>query len=47
MCNMNKILEKAKELVAMLEETENKDKFKLSTVKPGGVIELGEMNLWC
>lgn len=42
MCNMNKILEKAKELVAMLEETENKDKFKLSTVKPGGVIELGE-----
>lgn len=42
MCNMNKILEKAKELVAMLEETENKDKFKLSTVKPGGVIELVE-----
>ncbi len=42
MCNMNKILEKAKELVAMLEETERKDKVKLSTVKPGGVIELGE-----
>lgn len=42
MCNMNKILEKAKELVAMLEETESKDKVKLSTVKPGGVIDLGE-----
>lgn len=42
MCNMNKILEKAKELVAMLEETESKDKVKLSTVKSGGVIELGE-----
>lgn len=42
MCNMNKILEKEKELVAMLEETENKDEFKLSTVKPGGVIDLGE-----
>lgn len=42
MCNMNKILEKAKELVAMLEETESKDKVKLSTIKPGGVIDLGE-----
>lgn len=42
MCNMNKILEKAEELVAMLKETESKDKVKLSTVKPGGVIDLGE-----
>lgn len=42
MCNMNKILEKAKELVAMLEEKEIKDKIELSTVAPGGVIELGE-----
>ena len=42
MCNMNKILEKAKELVAMLEETEIKDKVELSTVAPGGVIDLGE-----
>lgn len=42
MCSMDKILEKAKELVAMLEETESKDKVKLSTVKSGGVIELGE-----
>lgn len=42
MCNMNKILEKAKELVAMLEEKEIKDKVELSTVAPGGVIELGE-----
>lgn len=42
MCNMNKILEKAKELVAMLEEKEIKDKIELSTVAPGGVIEFGE-----
>lgn len=42
MCNMNKILEKAKELVVMLEEKEIKDKVELSTVAPGGVIELGE-----
>lgn len=42
MCNMNKILEKAKELVAMLEEKEIKDKVELSTVAPGGVIDLGE-----
>lgn len=42
MCNMNKILEKAKELVAMLEEKEIKDKVELSTVAPGGVIYLGE-----
>lgn len=42
MCNMNKILEKAKELVAMLEEKEIKDKVELSTVSPGGVIDLGE-----
>lgn len=42
MCKMNKILEKAKELVAMLEEKEIKDKVELSTVAPGGVIELGE-----
>lgn len=42
MCNMNKILEKAKELVAMLEEKEIKDKVELSTVVPGGVIDLGE-----
>lgn len=42
MCNMNKILEKAKELVAMLEEKEISDKVELSTVAPGGVIELGE-----
>lgn len=42
MCNMNKILEKAKELVIMLEEKEIKDKVELSTVAPGGVIELGE-----
>lgn len=42
MCNTNKILEKAKELVAMLEETENNDKVELSTVVPGGVIDLGE-----
>ena len=39
---MNKILEKAKELVAMLEEKEIKDKVELSTVAPGGVIDLGE-----
>lgn len=42
MCNMNKILEKAKELVAMLEEKEINDKVELSTVAPGGVIDLGE-----
>lgn len=42
MCNMNKILEKAKELVIMLEEKEIKDKVELSTVAPGGVIEFGE-----
>ena len=42
MCNMNKILEKAKELVAMLEEKEIKDKVELSTVAPGDVIDLGE-----
>lgn len=42
MCNMNKILEKAKELVAMLEEKEIKDKVELSTVSPGCVIYLGE-----
>lgn len=42
MCNMNKILEKAKELVAMLEEKEAADKVELSTVAPGGVIDLGE-----
>lgn len=42
MCNMNKILEKAKELVAMLEEKEIKGKVELSTVAPGGVIDLGE-----
>lgn len=42
MCNMNKILEKAKELVAMFEEKEIKDKVELSTVAPGGVIYLGE-----
>lgn len=42
MCNMNKILEKAKELVATLEEKEIKDKVELSTVAPGGVIDLGE-----
>lgn len=42
MCNMNKILEKAKELVAMLEEKEIEDKVELSTVAPGGVIDLGE-----
>lgn len=42
MCNMNKILEKAKELVIMLEEKEIKDKVELSTVAPGGVIDLGE-----
>ncbi len=42
MYNMNKILEKAKELVAMLEEKEIKDKVELSTVAPGGVIDLGE-----
>lgn len=42
MCNMNKILEKAKELVAMLEEKEIKDKIELSTVAPGGVIDLVE-----
>lgn len=42
MCNMNKILEKAKELVAMLEEKKIKDKVELSTVAPGGVIDLGE-----
>lgn len=39
---MDKILEKAKELVAMLEEKEIKDKVELSTVAPGGVIDLGE-----
>ena len=42
MCNMNKILEKAKELVAMLEEKEASDKIELSTVDPGNVIDLGE-----
>lgn len=42
MCDMNKILEKAKELVAMLEEKEIKDKVELSTVAPGGVIDLRE-----
>lgn len=42
MCNMNKILEKAKELVAMLEEKEAADKVELSTVDPGNVIDLGE-----
>lgn len=42
MCNMDKILEKAKELVAMLEEKEIMDKVELSTVAPGGVIDLGE-----
>ena len=42
MCSMDKILEKAKELVAMFEEKEIKDKVELSTVAPGGVIDLGE-----
>lgn len=42
MCSMDKILEKAKELVAMLEEKESQDKVELSTVAPGGVIYLGE-----
>ena len=42
MCDMNKILEKAKELVAMLEEKETADKVELSTVSPGCVIYLGE-----
>lgn len=42
MCNMNKVLEKAKELVAMLEEKETEDKVELSTVDPGNVIDLGE-----
>ena len=42
MCSMDKILEKAKELVSMLEEKEIKDKVELSTVAPGGVIDLGE-----
>ena len=42
MCNMNKILEKAKELVAMLEEKEISDKVELSTVSPCCVIDLGE-----
>ena len=42
MCNMNKILEKAKELVAMLEEKEISDKVELSTVSPGCVIDLVE-----
>lgn len=42
MCNMNKILEKAKELVAMSEEKESQDKVELSTVAPGGVIDLVE-----
>lgn len=42
MCSMDKILEKAKELVAMLEEKEIKDKVELSTVAPGDVIDLGE-----
>ncbi len=42
MCSMDKILEKAKELVAMLEEKEAADKVELSTVAPGGVIDLGE-----
>lgn len=42
MCSIDKILEKAKELVAMLEEKEIKDKVELSTVAPGGVIDLGE-----
>ena len=42
MCNMDKILEKAKELVAMLEEKEIKDKVELSTVPPGGEIDIGE-----
>lgn len=42
MCSMDKILEKAKELVVMLEEKEIKDKVELSTVAPGGVIDLGE-----
>ena len=42
MCNMNKILEKAKELVEMLEEKEAADKVELSTVDPGNVIDLGE-----
>lgn len=42
MCDMNKILEKAKELVAMLEEKETADKVELSTVSPGCVIDLGE-----
>lgn len=42
MCSMDKILEKAKELVAMLEEKESQDKVELSTVAPGGVIDLVE-----
>ncbi len=42
MCSMDKILEKAKELVAMLEEKEAADKVELSTVDPGNVIDLGE-----
>lgn len=42
MCNMNKNLEKAKELVEMLEEKEAADKVELSTVDPGNVIDLGE-----
>lgn len=42
MCNMNKILEKAKELVAMLEEKKTADKVELSTIDPGNVIDLGE-----
>ena len=42
MCDMNKILEKAKELVAMLEEKETADKVELSKVTPGCVIDLRE-----
>lgn len=42
MYSIDKILEKAKELVAMLEEKKIKDKVELSTVAPGGVIDLGE-----
>lgn len=42
MYSMDKILEKAKELVTMLEEKETADKVELSMIAPGTVINLGE-----
>lgn len=39
---MSKLLEKARELLEMLEEKEKQDKVLLSSLKPGEVFKLGE-----